>query len=194
MSALPPKAAVERTSVDISKVQCGEAPLHSNYGGPKRHSVRAMIVKGWVWKPIIAGLAGTIVHFGFMYLRSRIGLLPSFQPYHSFQATLSYWVGADVPAIVPWLLSFLNGMTILGFLFGRLNRLLPGRTGATKGLTFGLIGWMMMGLIFFPVIGLGPFAIGVGLGIAPAMLSLAMVLTYSIVLGTVYVALDSRNH
>ena len=52
----------------------------------------------------------------------------------------------------------------------------------------------MMGLIFFPVIGLGPFAIGVGLGIAPAILSLAMVLTYSIVLGTVYVALDSRNH
>jgi hypothetical protein len=48
-----------------------------------------------------------------------------------------------------------------------------------------------MGLIFFPVIGLGPFAIGVGLGIGPAMLSLAMVLTYSIVLGTVYVALDA---
>ncbi len=63
--------------------------------------------------------------------------------------------------------------------------------GATKGLTFGLIGWVMMGLIFFPVIGLGPFAIGVGLGIGPAMLSLAMVLTYSIVLGTVYVALDA---
>ena len=85
-------------------------------------------------------------------------------------------------------------MTILGFLFGRLNRLLPGRTGATKGLMFGLIGWMMMGLVFFPVIGLGPFAVGVGLGIAPAMLSLVMVLTYSIVLGTVYVALDSWNH
>jgi hypothetical protein len=176
------------------KCECGEIPLYSNYGDPKRHSVQAMIVKGWVWKPIIAGLAGTIVHFGFMSLRSRIGLLPSFQPYHSFQATLSYWAGADVPPIVPWLLSFLNGMTILGFLFGRLNRLLPGRTGATKGLTFGLLGWMMMGLIFFPVIGLGPFAIGVGLGIAPAMLSLVMVLTYSIVLGTVYVALDSWNH
>jgi hypothetical protein len=133
---------------------------------------RPMIVKGWIWKPIIAGLSGTIVHFVFMYLKSRIGLLPSFQPYHSFQTTLSYWVGANVPVIVPWLLSFLNGMTILGFLFGRLNRLLPGRTGAIKGLTFGLIGWVMMGLIFFPVIGLGPFAIGVGLGIAPAMLSL----------------------
>jgi hypothetical protein len=48
-----------------------------------------------------------------------------------------------------------------------------------------------MGLIFFPVIGLGPFAVGVGLGIAPAVLSLGMILTYSIVLAAVYTALDS---
>jgi hypothetical protein len=41
------------------------------------------------------------VHFSFMYFRSRIGLLPAFQPYHSFQIALSRWVGSDVPAIVP---------------------------------------------------------------------------------------------
>ena len=142
---------------------------------------------------MIAGFAGTVVHFAFMYARSRLGVLPSFQPYPAFQATLSRWVGTDVPAIVPWLLSFLNGMAILGFLFARLQRLLPGRTGLIKGLSFGLIGWLFMGLAFFPVIGLGPFALGIGLGIAPAMLSLAMVLTYSIVLGTVYAALDSLS-
>jgi len=95
-----------------------------------------------------------------------------FQPYQSFQTTLSYWVGASVPAIVPWRLSFLNGMTILGFLFRRLNRLLRGRTGLSKGVSFGLIGWLFMGLLFFPLIGLGPFAVGAGLGIAPAMMSL----------------------
>jgi hypothetical protein len=150
-----------------------------------------MIVKGWIWKPVIAGLSGTVVHSLFMYLKSRIGLLPSFQPYQSFQAALSHWLGANVPAIVPWALSFLNGMAILGFLFARINRLLPGRNGATKGLTFGLIGWVMMGLIFFPLIGLGPFAIRVGLGIGPALLSLSMLLTYSVVLGMVYGALNS---
>jgi hypothetical protein len=153
---------------------------------------RNLLVSRWVglWKPVVAGFSGTVVHFAFMYAKSRLGILPSFQPYPAFQATLSSWVGTDVPAFVPWLLSFLNGMTILGFLFARLKRLLPGRTGATKGLIFGLIGWLFMGLIFFPAIGLGPFAIGVGLGIAPATLSLGMVLTYSIVLGTVYTALD----
>ena len=152
-----------------------------------------MTVKGWIWKSVIAGSAGTIVHFLFMHLKSWTGLLPSFQPYQSFQLALSHWVGANVPAIVPWGLSFLNGMAILGFLFARINRLLPGRNGATKGLTFGLFGWMFMGLIFFPLIGLGPFATGIGLGIGPALLSLAMVLTYSVVLGTVYVALDAQS-
>jgi len=152
-----------------------------------------MTVKDWIWKSVIAGSAGTIVHFLFMHLKSWTGLLPSFQPYQSFQVALSHWVGTNVPAIVPWALSFLNGMAILGFLFARINRLLPGRNGATKGLMFGLIGWMFMGLMFFPLIGLGPFATGIGLGIGPAILSLAMVLTYSVVLGTVYVALDAQS-
>lgn len=152
-----------------------------------------MVVKGWIWKPLVAGLSGTVVHFFFMYLKSRAGILPSFQPYQSFQLSLSQWVGTNVPAIVPWALSFANGMAILGFLFGRIHRMLPGRNGAAKGIIFGLIGWVLMGLIFFPLIGLGPFAIRAGLGTAPAMLSLGMLLTYSVVLGTVYFALDARN-
>ena len=48
-----------------------------------------MSIKVWIWKPMVAGLAGTVVHFAFMYLKSRLGLLPSFQPYQSFQAALS---------------------------------------------------------------------------------------------------------
>jgi hypothetical protein len=94
---------------------------------------------------------------------------------------------------VPWALSFLNGMTILGFLFARTNRLLPGKTGAVKGIIFGLIGWVFMGLVFFPLIGLGPFTMSVGSGFGPAVLSLVMLQTYSIVLGTVYVALDAGS-
>ncbi|HUC50664.1 MAG TPA: DUF6789 family protein [Xanthobacteraceae bacterium] len=152
-----------------------------------------MTIRSWIWRSMAAGLSGSAVHFLFMYFKSHFGLLPAFQPYQSFQAALSYWVGTNVPAIVPWALSFLNGMTILGFLFARANRLLPGSTGAAKGMTFGLIGWVLMGLIFFPAIGLGPFAIRVGSGLRPALLSLVMLQTYSIVLGTVYAALDASH-
>lgn len=151
-----------------------------------------MTARGWITRSVVAGSAGTVVHFSFMYFRSRIGLLPAFQPYHSFQIALSRWVGSDVPAIVPWALSFLNGMTLLGLLFGRIFQFLPGRGGPAKGLSFGFIGWAFLNLIFFPLIDLGPFAIRVGAGIGPALLSLGMLLTYSIVLGTVYVALESK--
>jgi hypothetical protein len=152
-----------------------------------------MTASRWIARSIVAGASGSVVHFLFMYLKSATSLLPEFQPYHNFQLTISHWVGTNIPAIVPWALSFLNGMTVLSILFGRINRLLPGRNGLTKGTTFGLIGWVFMGLVFFPLIGLGPFAINVGLGAAPAFLSLGMLLTYSIVMATVYVALEREK-
>jgi len=152
-----------------------------------------MTAKSWIWRSIVAGASGSAVHLTFMYLKSRTGLLPSFQPYQSFQAALAHWVGTNVPAIVPWALSFLNGMTILGFLFARINRLLPGKSGVAKGAAFGLIGWVLMGLFFFPAIGLGLFAIGAGSGLGPALLSFMMLQAYSIVLGTVYGLLDSAT-
>lgn len=92
--------------------------------------------------------------------------------------------------MVPWALSFLNGSTIVGFVFGRSYRLLPGRGGAVKGLIFGMFGWVMMGFLFFPLLGLGIFATEIGLGASPALFSLAMLLTYSIVMGVVYARLN----
>lgn len=124
-----------------------------------------------------------------MFAKSRTGLLPGFQPYESLQATLSRIIGGEVHPLVPWGLSFLNGATVLGFAFGRFYSYLPGRGGAVKGLAFGVAGWLAMGLVFFPLIGLGPFATGLGLGVAPALFSLAMILAYSVVLGAVYGAL-----
>ena len=144
----------------------------------------------WIWKSVVAGLSGTVAHSSLMYFKLRSGLLPAFQPYVSFQIALSHLIGGEVPPIVPWVLSFLNGGTIVGFLFSRVYRLLPGKKGAVKGLVFGLLGWVMMGLLFFPWLGLGLFATHTGLGVAPVIFSLAMLLTYSIVMGTVYASLN----
>lgn len=116
--------------------------------------------------------------------------LPSFQPYHELQAALSQLFGRSVHPAVPWALSFLNGSVLLGFLFGRAYRWLPGECGAAKGLVFGVLGWMLMGLVFFPLLGRGVFATGAGLGLQPALFSLLMVLSYSVILGLVYSKLD----
>ena len=145
----------------------------------------------WAWKAIAAGVCGAAAHTLLMLVKSWSGLLPSFQPYESLQNTFSNFFGTDIHPIVPWMLSFVSGATIVGFLFGRIYTLLPGKTAAIKGLIFGLLGWMVMGLLFFPIIGIGLFAIKVGLGIAPALFSLAMLLTYSIVMALAYAAIDS---
>jgi hypothetical protein len=145
----------------------------------------------WIWKAAIAGFCGSAAHTLLMYVKSRTGLLPAFQPYESLQAALGHLTGSAVHPVIPWAMSFLNGSTILGLCFGRFYSWLPGRSGAAKGVTFGIIGWAAMGFVFFPLLGLGLFAGKLDLGIWPALFSLAMLLVYSVVLGIVYAALGS---
>jgi|SRR4051812_28613268 hypothetical protein len=150
-----------------------------------------MMVSGnRMWRAVVAGLCGSIAHSLLMYFKAWAGLLPSFQPYESLQTTLSHVVGTAIHPVVPWMISFLNGSIIVSFAFGHLYRWLPGNTGAIKGMIYGVLGWTVMGCVFFPMIGLGWFALQAGLGVSPALFSLAMLLTYSVILGMVYRALN----
>jgi hypothetical protein len=150
---------------------------------------RTTATVAWVWKPAVAGLCGTAAHYGLMYFKARTGLIPSFQPYQALQAALSELAGRNVHPLVPWLLSFANGMAVLGFVFGRLYRYIPGRSGLVKGLVFGVGGWLVMNLLFLPLIGLGLFGSATGLGIQPALFTFAMMQAYSLVMGQVYAIL-----
>jgi hypothetical protein len=105
-----------------------------------------LMTKGWVWKVAIAGLCGSATHSLLMFAKAQLGILESFQPYHSLQVALTYWTGEYVHPVVPWLLSYLNGSTVAGFVFA----------------------WLVMDLIFFPLLGLGPFATKLGLSLWPA--------------------------
>jgi Family of unknown function (DUF6789) len=145
----------------------------------------------WIWKAPVAGFCGSTAHTLLMFVKSRTGLLPAFQPYDNFQAALGRLIGGHVDPVIPWAMSFLNGSTLLGLCFGWAYPRLPGRTGAAKGFAFGLVGWVVMGVLLFPLLELGTFATELGLGIAPALFSLAMLMAYSIVMGMVYAALTS---
>ncbi len=142
----------------------------------------------------LAGLCGSLAHSVLMFLKSRIGILPSFQPYEDLQRALGQLIGNEVPAVVPYALSFFNGAVVLGFLFGRIYRMLPGRSGAAKGLVFGLIGWIAMGLVFFPLLGRGLFASQIGLGVQPALFSLLMLLIYGLAMGSAYALLKREDN
>jgi hypothetical protein len=103
-------------------------------------------------------------------------------------------VGSPIHPVVPWALSFLNGAIVLGFLFGRTFSSIPGQSGVMKGVVFGIVGWLMMGFGFLPMLGRGIFAAKLGLGIAPAVLCLTMMLTYSVIMGMVYSALNVQSN
>ncbi len=144
-----------------------------------------------IWRTTFAGLCGSAAHSGLMFLKSQMGWLPSFQPYHDLQQALSQLVGSSVHPLLPWTLSFLNGSVLLGLLFGRAYHWLPGDSGAAKGLAFGVLGWMLMGLVFFPLLGRGLFATRAELGFQPAIFSLLMVLSYSVIMGIIYSTLSA---
>ncbi len=107
------------------------------------------------------------------------------------QRALSWLVGTEVHTGVVWLLSFVNGAIVWGFVFGQTYRFLPGSSPWLKGVHFGICAWLVMGLLFFPLVGRGIFAAGLGLGVAPAMLMLGALLAYSVTMSLVYNLLDS---
>jgi hypothetical protein len=146
-----------------------------------------------IWKSLAAGLCGSAAHSGLMFLKSWMGWLPSFHPYEDLQQALSELVGGSVDPLIPWALSFLNGAVVLGILFGRIFPLLPGRSGAAKGLVFGILGWLVMGVAFFPILGRGLFATQIGLGPLPALFSLLMLLAYGFIMGVVYSVLNGTS-
>jgi hypothetical protein len=170
--------------------QCGYPGVLQILGQRSRQSAG---FRAGFWKSVIAGLCGTIAHTLLIPLKIHVGWLPSFQPYEALQKTLSQLIGGNVPPIIPWAISYLNGMTIVALLFGSSYKLLPGKHGITKGLSVGVLVWLIMGLVFFPLVGLGFFARDVRLGFKPALFSLTMVETYSLVMGTVFAVLNRET-
>lgn len=146
-----------------------------------------------LWRPVAAGLCGSIAHTILMALKSWAQWLPGFEPYRDLQETLATLIGGSIPAVVPWLLTYLNGSVVLGFLYGHFHRRIPGRSGVAKGAVFGLCGWVAMGLVAFPLLGEGLFGTQAGLGLKPAFFTLLMMLTYSVVLGAAYAALNPER-
>jgi hypothetical protein len=143
---------------------------------------------GRIWKPIAAGLCGSVAHTVLMTIKTWALVLPSFQPYNDIQIMLAKLVGASVHPLVPWAISYLSGSIVLGYLFGQAYRWLPGGSGAAKGAIFGFAMWIAMGLIFFPALGKELFAAQAGLGLEPTLFTLLMVLTFSVTLGIAYSA------
>lgn len=146
-----------------------------------------------ILKSFAAGLAGTAAHLVLMFLKDRLGLLPQFQPYEEFQRGLSMLLGSHVSPATAMALSFVNGALLWGFIFGRAFPYLPGRGPLAKGLFFAACAWTISGLVFFPLMGRGLFASGLGLGAQPAALMAVMLSAYCLAMSFAWSALASRD-
>ena len=104
-----------------------------------------------------AGLCGTVAHSLLALVHSKTGPLPEFQPNDDLRRALSWLLGQDIHPAVAWLLLFVNGAVIWGFLFGQVYRLLPGKHPWQKGVFFGICVWIVMGFVFFPLVDAFPF-------------------------------------
>ena len=144
-------------------------------------------------KWLVPGTCGALAHSLLMYLKAQLGWLPAFSPYERLQAALSAVSGSDVSPVVTWALSFVSGATVLGFLFARLYRHLPGASGIVKGAAFAVLAWALMNVLLFPAIGLGFFGLAAGSGAAASLFSLAMLLVYSLVAGVAYAMMQAED-
>lgn len=135
---------------------------------------------------LLAGFIASLVHISLMEAKHRLGVLPAFEPQAYFQTIFSALIPRGGSAFIWQYLPDINGGLLLGFLFGRLFVYLPGSHFASKGMFFGLCAWLLLGVVVFPLGGMGVFAYGAGLGYLPAVLMLMMLVVYSVTMSLIY--------
>ena len=143
---------------------------------------------------LVAGLCGSAVHSALMAIRNSVGFIPEFQPYDDLQRVLNSIIGSARISGAAWVIPFITGALLVGFVFGKIYLHLPGNNFIRKGLFFGIVAWLAMGLGFFPLVGHGVFAVDLKLGIKPAALMFGMLLTYSLTMSFVYDRLSALGH
>lgn len=87
----------------------------------------------------IAGLCGTAVHSILLLVHSKSGPLPEFQPNEDIRRGLAELIGTEIHPGIAWLVLFVNGAMIWGFVFGQTYQFLPGQGPLQKGVFCGRI-------------------------------------------------------
>lgn len=135
---------------------------------------------------LLAGLGASMVHLILMEIKHRYGLLPAFEPYDDIQRALGAFSLNRLEPPFSWLLPYVNGAMVLGFVFGQFFSRLPGHSPWVKGALFGCFAWLVLGLVILPLAGSGIFASQLGLGISPALLMFAMLMIYAVIMSWLY--------
>lgn len=140
-------------------------------------------------KGIIAGLVATIVLSILMLIKSAAGMLPEVNAI-AMLAGIASNAGLPGTPVVGWLLHFLIGVVVWGLLFVWIGTKLPGGR-IVQGIEFGVLAWVLMMVIVFPIAGAGLF--GLNIGPPAAIATLVLHLIYGAALGWMYQTLETRQ-
>lgn len=136
------------------------------------------------WKGVIAGFIATLVLSGLFVFFNRTGTLEELDI-----VTLIDHLGS-IGRSGAWADHFIVGMLLWGPIFTAYDATSAPRPRWQKGLIFGVIAWVLMMLIFMPVVAGGLFGLRFGVSVPIGMLVLHLI--YGGILGVVFQLLDDR--
>jgi len=123
-------------------------------------------------------LAATVVLSMIMVAKGMMGLMPELNVIAMLSSMMK------TAPIFGWAAHFMIGALAWGLGFVAVSRMLPGSTDLAKGISFGVVAWVMMMVAVMPMAGAGIFGLKMGM-VAPLM-TLMLHVIYGAVLGLVY--------
>ena len=137
------------------------------------------------WKGVIAGFFATVILSAIMVLFNALGILPQLDI-----VGLIDHLGS-IQRVAAWVDHFIVGALLWGPIFAAFEATTDVKWPRwQKGLMFGVIAWVLMMLIFMPVIGGGLF--GWRLDLVTPIGMLGQHLLYGLAIGVIFDLLDQR--
>jgi hypothetical protein len=138
-------------------------------------------------RSMIAGFAATIVLSLLMLMKGMMGLMPELDVI-SMLGNMAHDMMGLGGAGIAWLMHFMIGTVLWGILFALLYEKLPGGGAVAKGVSFGVLAWLLMMILPMPMAGAGLF--GMNLGMMAPVMTLVLHIVFGAVLGLVFRALS----
>lgn len=133
---------------------------------------------------VIAGFIATSVLSVLILLKTLAGVMPLLDIARIFGDVF------NMPPLAGWIAHFMLGSLLWGLGFGAFYPRIPGRSMAEKGVTLGVVAWLLMATIAMPMTDLG--FMGLHAGIMAPFLLLMLYLVFGTVLGTSFVVIYSE--
>lgn len=134
-------------------------------------------------RSMIAGFVATVVLSVLMLMKGMMGLMPELDVIAMLGNMAEDMMGFGGAGLA-WLIHFMIGTVLWGILFALLHSRLPGAGAVPKGMSFGVLAWLLMMILPMPMAGAGLF--GMNLGMMAPVMTLVLHIVFGAVLGFVF--------